>query len=329
MRDFSFDPEKHFIFDPMDNVLRNGDTSQLLQERTDVAKGLPYSVSEERLSGFIAWAATEIVGYHLKDQTSEYLYTILPTLIQLRDLLRIAEKRPQVALSLEKALYDEEGKRKRSALTSLSEVEAEEAWKLWRKMIESVQRTDEERKRDKDLLTYLFRLMIRLRKHFHDHWYRSYEQAIYCLLDPETLAVHYVGMAHDVRRRYRRHLENRDGTPMKREWIGGLLARNLDPLLDYLERGPEASYYAEEREFRWIRHHLQIESPLTNREASPHLIQACQSTTIDFLTVPLDIVSPSPIWWPIFVAQAQDEMDRSLALRKIRRASNKNSNIHT
>ncbi len=85
---------------------------------------------------------------------------------------------------------------------------------------------------------------------------------IYCLVDPRTDDVRYVGMAKDVRHRVWQHMYYNRGGSHKVNWINALKRADLEPRAYILEvcRGDEWK----EAEVRWISHYRTVGLGLTN-----------------------------------------------------------------
>jgi excisionase family DNA binding protein len=87
--------------------------------------------------------------------------------------------------------------------------------------------------------------------------------SVYKLTDPLTRLVRYVGISCNVEERYNAHLNYDPCNVTKREWIEGLKAIDLAPILDIVETGLQFKE-AKERELYWIRHYLEQGMPLVN-----------------------------------------------------------------
>lgn len=85
---------------------------------------------------------------------------------------------------------------------------------------------------------------------------------IYCLIDPLTEQIRYVGWAFDVPRRLLAHMNRaKQERTHKANWLNGLAAQGLRPIAKVLEQGTES--WAE-AEVRWIATYREQGHPLTN-----------------------------------------------------------------
>lgn len=84
---------------------------------------------------------------------------------------------------------------------------------------------------------------------------------IYCLRDPETNEIRYIGKADNLKHRFQVHMSDRRDT-YKRRWINALQERGLKPLMDILEEVPYEIW--EEREIYWIDFYRSQGCHLTN-----------------------------------------------------------------
>lgn len=81
---------------------------------------------------------------------------------------------------------------------------------------------------------------------------------IYALCEPTTNRVMYVGLSHDIERRYRQHVSTRtiQGNRKLYLWIDSLRRARGEPILSVLEY-VEGYMALEEAEERWITHYRQ------------------------------------------------------------------------
>lgn len=88
---------------------------------------------------------------------------------------------------------------------------------------------------------------------------------IYCLIDPDTDQVRYVGKANDVLKRYKQHLrENRRSYPVY-SWITSLKQKGQTPIVASLSRVLMSAW--EEVESLWIEVYRRKGAPLLNLTA--------------------------------------------------------------
>lgn len=85
---------------------------------------------------------------------------------------------------------------------------------------------------------------------------------IYCLRDPRTNAVRYVGKSTELDRRYRMHCRRVGKNPHLNRWISQLQDMGLEPALDVLEACDSSAWRARER--CWELHFRAAGEPLTN-----------------------------------------------------------------
>lgn len=85
---------------------------------------------------------------------------------------------------------------------------------------------------------------------------------IYVLIDPRNNQVRYVGKTDNPERRLAAHLIEKYKSH-KTNWIQGLIANGLKPILTIIEEIPEGQSW-EDRECYWITYHRSIGCKLTN-----------------------------------------------------------------
>lgn len=269
---------------------------------------------EQQLVAFVEWSAQAIEDHRYQSkpsQTHRMLLDTLPAALQALDLLRtfksptprLVQRSPSVHSPVKRDVDPSE--------------QIREAWLS----LLPEPRDEEERRLRKSLSYGIARAYERLKRQLARSPYRSSEQYIYTLADPRTQEVRYVGWSHEPRRRLRRHMKYLEGRQEMRDWLGDLHQHGLWPVLEIVDGGEVASRHAEEREFRWILHYLRQGARLTNVEASyAHLVQACRTVEIEsFISEPLDLDAPTPAWWRILEAYAEDLYE--LAERRRNRAS--------
>lgn len=85
---------------------------------------------------------------------------------------------------------------------------------------------------------------------------------IYLLIDPITKCNRYIGVAVDVRERYRKHCTRLAGNTYKVNWIKQLKSLDLKPIIEILEECDEFNWVR--REQWWIAYGRFLGWPLTN-----------------------------------------------------------------
>ena len=88
-------------------------------------------------------------------------------------------------------------------------------------------------------------------------------QTIYALIDPRDNAVHYVGITHDVYKRFIEHINCSKVNFPKNAWVIELRNANKMIIMKTLQE-VETREEAEEREWYWIRHFEMLNEPVKN-----------------------------------------------------------------
>lgn len=86
---------------------------------------------------------------------------------------------------------------------------------------------------------------------------------VYALGDPRTNEIRYIGIAHDVHKRYAQHLNSPHHNPAKNAWMKAIKNAGLVPSLIILEADVDENMLRT-RENYWIQHYLDQGEPLTN-----------------------------------------------------------------
>lgn len=63
---------------------------------------------------------------------------------------------------------------------------------------------------------------------------------IYSLRDPITNEIKYVGRTRNPVYRHNLHIKNKENNPNKKKWIGDLLSKEVEPIMELLEIVPES-----------------------------------------------------------------------------------------
>lgn len=93
---------------------------------------------------------------------------------------------------------------------------------------------------------------------------------VYCLRDPETQAIYYVGSSINPILRYAQHTRHHAGSDALRRWVKAVQARGLKPAMEILETLPVVG--RDQREAHWIRLLLKSGEPLLNFNPPTYLV---------------------------------------------------------
>lgn len=86
---------------------------------------------------------------------------------------------------------------------------------------------------------------------------------IYCLKDPDSLIIKYIGKTINIRKRYNNHVCNYTGEKtLKNNWVKGLKSNGKKPILEVIEKCNEDNWI--EREMYWIAYYKQLGYDLKN-----------------------------------------------------------------
>ncbi len=88
---------------------------------------------------------------------------------------------------------------------------------------------------------------------------------VYKLVDPRDSEVRYIGMTHDPHMRYLHHIQGKEGTQLKRDWIRELIEAGLKPRMDIIE-SHEDREVIQQREKHWILTYQRCRAKLLNAQ---------------------------------------------------------------